>query len=648
MSSSTWSVGARWRRFLPWAIGGLAFLGMALANAPQMPAQGKKADKAKAGKEAKAAKDKDKKEEKEVRPEPTIPKVLDIMAPTRGGVEQVAYINQEIAEAWKQNKVQPSKRCTDWEFIRRATLDIIGRIPTLPEIERYMKDDELKRRSLLIDRLLYDPQYKSGELYAQNFANLWTILLMTRTGSREVYREQMHDWLTRQFDPSGNDRSKDSPAAAADWSKIATELIGASGKTNNNGAVNFVLTHVGEVVKGNAGEGGTWDMVPVTSRTTRLFLGIRTQCVQCHDHPFNGEWNQEHFWGINAFFRQVKTPDGRPVMMAKKVKGKVGAMQYKVEDDKGFNVKGLIPYERRNAIVMYTDPKFLDGRSIPAESEKSRREELANFIVTWTDPTTKSPYFAKAFVNRMWGHLMGKSFTKDAVDDFGEHNPSSFPTILDDDGKVKHLGLLDKLAKDWAEKYHHDPKVLIRWICNSQAYGLSTITNKYNDKPDDEVFFARMLLKPMTPEQLFESLMTATESKIAKNKEELREKKKAWLDQLIVNFGNDEGEEASYSGTVVQALLLMNGQDINAEIMGREGTVSYAIAARGTSPDRVIDYLYKAALTRPPTKTELAHMLNPNMRNLRMGFPNTPDAWRGYYEDIFWALLNSNEFILNH
>src|SRR5205085_4670550 len=121
----------------------------------------------------------------------------------------------------------------------------------------------------------------------------------------------------------------------ADWSKIVTELLTAQGETSDNGAVNFVLAHLGDEVKDGAAN-GKYDMVPVTSRTTRLFLGLRTQCVQCHDHPFNGEWSQRHFWGINAFFRQVD-PDGRPSMMAKKPK-KMKMDKIAVKDNPGLNV----------------------------------------------------------------------------------------------------------------------------------------------------------------------------------------------------------------------------------------------------------------------------------------------------------------------
>jgi len=622
--SSIMSVGSRCRRLIPWGIGATAFLGLALAYAPDMPAQGKKADPK--SKTAKEDADKGKEKKEEPRPDPTIPKIVDVMAGSTGGVEQISFINEEITKAWKANKVQPSDRCSDETFIRRASLDIIGRIPTHAEMNKYFGDTPYKRRSLLIDRLV------ETEECADNFATLWTVMLMTRTGSREAYREQMHDWLKTQLWGKRFDVASEKLVSTGepDWSKIATELISAKGKTSENPAVNFVLTHLGEEIKDKKAENGHYDMVPVTSRTTKLFLGIRTQCVQCHDHPFSGVLGQHHFWGINAFFRQVDA-DGRPTMMAaKKVKGTVGVMQYKITDNTLLNPAGLIPYERRNAVVLYTDAKFLDGRAIKKNGDLSRREELAKFIVN-------SPDFGKAYVNRMWGHFLGKSFTKDAVDDFGEHNP------------VSHPELLDKLGEDWAKKYGHNPKILIRWVCNSQAYGLKTTANKYNDKPEDEVFFARMLLKPMTPEQLFESLMTAAESKSVKNKEEHRAKKKAWLDQLIVNFGNDEGEEGGYSGTVIQALLLMNGQEINAEIMAKDGTVASAMR-ESKDHKQAMNYLYRSALSRPPTTLEMSHLMTDKMRLLprEKGPQGTAAAWEGYYQDIFWALLNSNEFILNH
>ncbi|HZZ82281.1 MAG TPA: DUF1549 domain-containing protein, partial [Gemmataceae bacterium] len=565
-------------------------------------------------------------------PPSTFPARKDFVDPSQGGVQHVTFIDDQIKKVWKENKTYPSDRCSDHEFLRRASLDIIGRIPTLAEIGKFMSQPEEKRRSWVINEMLDGPSYGYGKEYAQNFANIWTVYLMTRSGSSKHHQAQMNDWLYDQFK---GDKEKE---IAPDWSKTATQLIAASGKTNEKQAVNYLLHNMGEDFKQDPAKNGKWDMIPATSRTTRLFLGIRTQCVQCHDHPFNGEWRQEHFWGINAFFRQIDTtPGGRPnPMLAKKKKGEKIVTEYTLSDNNSMNSRGLVPYERRNAVLLFTDPSFLDGKKIPKNFKGTRREALAGFVTT-------SPFFSKAFVNRTWNHFFGKSFTRDAVDDFHEQN------------QISHPELLEKLATDWASDYKHNPKVLIRWICNSQAYGLSSRANKWNDQPDHEVLFARMLLKPMTPEQMFESMMIATQARISQNKDDKLAAKEAWLNKLVVNFGNDEGEEGSFSGTVVQALLLMNGQDINNAITDKkEGTVAAIVQKRGASYASLkmaVRDMYLATVNREPTAKEIADYSSPNFFSFRPGSktsPNSPEFWRNYYEDIMWALLNSNEFILNH
>jgi hypothetical protein len=608
------------RRRLPLVVGSLVLLGMAAAFTPTAPAGAKKSDT----KKADPAKKND--------PVAKESKVVDVMVGTIGGHEQVAFINESLEKAWKENRVVPSERCSDYEFIRRASLDIIGRIAKIEEIDRFLKDKEERRRSLLIERLL------AGEEFANNWANLWTVLLMTRSGTPKLYREQMHEWLADMLMEKRASGAGKTVTAYPDWSKIATELLTAQGETNENGAVNFVLTHLGDEIKQDAATNGKYDMVPVTSRTTRLFLGLRTQCVQCHDHPFNGDWGQHHFWGINAFFRQVD-PNGRPGMMVNKNKKELGMQRFAVKDNPNFNVKGIVPYERRSGVLLYTDATFLDGKKMGAikdPAKQTRRTELAKFI-------TSSPYFAKAYVNRTWGHFFGRSFTKDYVDDFGEHNP------------IAHQELFEKISEDWAKKYHHNPKDMIRWICNSKAYGLSSIANKSNDKSEDEAFFARMLLKAMTPEQLFDSLMTATAAKVGQTKESKAKLRDNWLEKLIVNFGDDEGNEGSFNGTVVQALMLMNGQDINTAIMDKDtGTASVVMKmyppSNAATAGKAMDILFKAALNRPPTRMEMEKILSPSTFNFsKMPTNRDPVAfWTGYYQDVFWALLNSNEFILNH
>jgi hypothetical protein len=318
-----------------------------------------------------------------------------------------------------------------------------------------------------------------------------------------------------------------------------------------------------------------------------------------------------------------------------------GGGQFTLVDNADFNKSGLVEYETRKALVLLVKAKFLDGTKMPYTPGKTRRQLLADFI-------TKSPYFGKAFVNRMWGHFFGISFTRDGVADFGEHNP------------VSHPDLLDKLAEDWTTKYRHNPKDLIRWICNSKAYGLSSIANKTTASRESERFFARMLLKPMTPEQLFESLSLATQPQLLLNTDEQKTRKETWLQRLVVNFGNDEGEEATFNGTVVQALLLMNGRDINEAISDPKGAVELALQRNGRivgnnfalNHQGVISYLFLAGLNRLPTQKEITTITSANTFNLPGTKVNNANEvrnfWKGYYEDVLWAMVNSNEFFLNH
>ena len=144
--------------------------------------------------------------------------------------------------------------------------------------------------------------------------------MLTRSGSGPEHQQQMSEWIAEKFTEKKEGKNV---VYSPDWSKIVTELLTATGTTNENQATNFILHHMGAPLPtAERAASGSFDMVPLTSRVTRLFLGLRTQCVQCHDHPFNGEWGQHNFWGINAFFRQVDAPNGRPtVMAAKKKKG---------------------------------------------------------------------------------------------------------------------------------------------------------------------------------------------------------------------------------------------------------------------------------------------------------------------------------------
>jgi hypothetical protein len=543
-----------------------------------------------------------------------------------GDAEHIRMINEKLAEKWKENKITPSARANDYEFVRRASLDIIGRIARPDEIQRFLKDPEATRRAKLIERLLVQKDQDGDSEYAKNWANIWTVWLLTRSGanqqSTDIYHKQMHRWLEDQF-------AKESLS----FKELVRELLTAEGKTNENGAVNYILAHLGEPTpRGQEIADGKYNMVPLTSRTARLFLGVQLQCAQCHPHPFNKEWTQKHFWGINAFFRQVDTPKGRPMPGRRNMPG---SNVLELVDNLALNPEGTVFFEQRNGLLLPTKPRFIEEKAKAIKPTVNRRQELAKAV-------TESPLFSRAYVNRMWAHFFGRGFTN-PVDDFGPENEPSHPELL------------DELAAQFVH-YGYDPKRLIRWICNSDAYNLTCVANRTNEKADAEPLFGRMLLKAMSPEQLFESLMTATQPELPKVKgkelkdylekikQDRRNMRDKWIKSLTANFGDDEGNEVTFNGTVVQALMMMNGKDINDAITDNEkGMVAVAIVSR-RSPQAIMDHLYKAALNRPPSGSEQERV----MKIYHAGLFRTIRNPLSFWQDVYWALLNSNEFMLNH
>lgn len=631
MAKVAWLNGAKAASML--AVAGL-LLGFALTAPAQTDPTKPKVAAVKPGDPAKKPEDKPADPKKTETPKTTAtptPSTSEPTTPTSGGPsgfstkdEATKLIDEYLAAAWKENKITPAERCSDYEFIRRATLDLNGRIATVGEVERFMKDPPASRREKLIDRLLYDRDDKNAggtgiaggkgnPEFASSWATMWTHWLMTRTGT-QLYKRQMHLWLEDYF--LGETQS---------YKSMVEQLVTAKGKTNENGAVNFALANLGATNQaGKQGAEGAFDAVPLTARTVRLFLGYQIQCTQCHDHPFNADWKQKHFWGVNVFFRQLArdgTPpmqQGNNMMMNNVVLG--------LGDSPNFNTKGIIFYEKRNGVFLPSEPVFVDGRRIPAGSQLSRREELARFI-------TSHKNFDRAAVNRVWGHLFGRGMNvKPQFDDFGEHN------------EVVHDELLTKLGQQFAGSGAHDVRKLIKWITASDAYNLKSIANSTNASPEMEPYFARMNLKMMSPEQLLESLITATKTTAGDNNGEVRDAQRRlrdqWLNVLTRNFGDDEGNEISYNGTILQALLMMNGRDLNAAI-NTNGSGTVKEAAKFKSGKQTMDYLFLATLNRPSTQKEYTQV----MGKLPI---KAKDDGSGPLQDLFWALLNCNEFILNH
>ncbi len=501
------------------------------------------------------------------------------------------YIDPMLKTSWEQNSVKPSKRCSDEEFLRRAYLDVLGRIPNIREANAFLqvkeKGKEAEKRAKLVEYLLADPDYP------KNFATQWKVILVGRKNpGRDIDNGALSAWLRRQF------------AENRPWNEIAYELITAKGSNKENGAVNFTLAHMAD------------GAVNLTSITTRVFLGQQIQCTQCHDHPSN-DWKQADFWGINAFYKGLK----REQVNITNPDGTVTVDHLELLDEPSDK---WASYERRDARIGTVPPTFLDGRKISPNKDVNRREALGKFI---TEPSNDS--FAKAYVNRMWGHFFGRGFVQ-PVDDFGTHNLPSHPELL------------DKLGQEFKES-GYDSKALIRWIMNSDAYNLTSSSIKENEK--DETLFTHMNLKPMTPEQLFDSLIVATAAHKAGGGEDTSKRRDAWLGQFVTTFANDDGEESlSFQGTIPQALMMMNGELMDKAVGGRSGSFLADLLERarlqtkGSVEAHVVNTIYLAALSRYPTPREL--------NTARAFLTHNPDTIC-VMEDMFWALLNSNQFVLN-
>ncbi len=448
---------------------------------------------------------------------------------------------------------------------------------------------EKDKREKLVTYLLDHPDF------AKNFATQWSILLIGRGNQgRMVDRSALTNWLRKQF-------MSDRP-----WNEVVHDLVSSSGSNKENGAVNFVLAHL------------EFDAVPLTSRTTRLFLGQQIQCTQCHDHPSN-DWKQGDFWGINAFFKGMKTEEVRKADAT----GLEAIDHTELRDEP---TEDFVKFDRRNGLVGVAFPRFLDGRKISQGSDVIRRAELGKLIAD-----TNNPMLGKAFVNRLWAHFLGRGFVN-PIDDFGSHNPPSHPELL------------EKLAEEFKSS-GYNVKHLCRLIMASHAYQLSSMSSRTKGGDKDDGLFSQMQLKPMTPEQLFDSLLTATMAHRAGSGDEGHVRRDAWMRQFLFAFANDEAEEStSFQGTIPQALMMMNGDLMNTALSGKPGSflaeVIEQASHQGRAPDAyMVNSIYLAALSRPATAKELSLA-----RQYLAAYPDSLQV----LQDLFWALLNSNEFVLNH
>ncbi|MFN9752289.1 MAG: DUF1549 and DUF1553 domain-containing protein [Planctomycetota bacterium] len=523
--------------------------------------------------------------------------------PVSGG--QVQRIDQLISQTWTDYSLTPSPAATDGEWCRRVYLDLIGRVPTVDELQAFTGDKSPAKKERLVRDLLYGERY-TGE-YARNWTTVWTNLLIGRTGGTQndsmISRPGMQKYL------------RDSFARNKPYHQLVTELVTASGRVapgseGFNGAANFLIVKVNEEQAAQA-----------TAATTKLFLGLQVQCTQCHNHPFNN-WKQQKYWEMNAFFRQVRAFRGATELESPQL------ADQDFTGESGNPDEADLFYELRNGLLKVAYPVFVDGTEIPRSgyvNVVNRRTELAKLMVG-------SPYFAKTAVNRMWSHFLGYGFTK-PVDDLGPHNIASHPELL------------DYLAEEFV-KSGYDLKKLAGWIALSRPYGLSSQRTSNNEKDDPMLGgpprFSHFYLRQMSAEQLYESLLVASQAgRQAGNYEEQEELKSRWLQQFSNAFGNDEGGEGTvFNGTIPQILMMFNGEMIRAATSGDAGTIIDELATNTKLKEaQKVERLYLTGLARLPSKEEL--------KTAQELLAARGGDVRQMLRDQWWIILNSGEFIFN-
>jgi Protein of unknown function (DUF1553)/Protein of unknown function (DUF1549) len=345
----------------------------------------------------------------------------------------------------------------------------------------------------------------------------------------------------------------------------------------------------------------------MTDSIGKLFLGVQIQCAQCHNHPFT-HWKQAEYWGLAQFFYKVNVSNPR----AAKDGGTIA-----VNEDGRINRKiNPVPESAKDVA-----PKLLGGDVLKLDASKPYRPVLANWICS-----PSNPYFAKAFVNRLWAQFMGRGLVN-PVDDLSVENQPTHPELL------------TALAKEFADS-GFDIKHMIRGITSSKAY--QRTSKPVGDNRDDRILYSHQAIKVLAGEQLFDSLVSvigpvgAKDSPAPKNAQ--RGGPQGPRDQFALFFqGTENAPATAYEAGIPQALRLMNSPLMASARLTNVASRATEIT-RGTAPDKAIEKLYLTTLSRRPTADETKKMTD---------FLARHQDPRSAYGDVLWVLLNSSEFALN-
>ena len=484
-----------------------------------------------------------------------------------------ARVDAVLAARWAEAKVRPAAVADDGEFLRRASLDLIGKIPTAAEARDFLDDPSTGKRLALIERLLDSPAYTARA------TEIWRRLLLPEADTEDLARQVAGDfeaWLRKKvIEDAGYDR-------------IVREILTAKldGRSTESAMGRLALSPAGYyAAKESKPEN-------IASGVSRVFLGIRLECAQCHNHPF-ASWKRDQFWSLAAFFADLPSQGAENTVVMRR------------DPDAPPRRELTIPGSKK--VVKAT---HLDG-STPAWRPRAETREILAEWVTAPD----NPYFGRAIVNRVWARFFGLGLIE-PMDD------------LDGSGGTELSGLLDELAGQF-RAHGYKLKFLIRVLTATRAYNLSSIVNQAESTTP---MFASMPVRGLSPGQLFDSLTQATGAEPGDARA-----------RFLELFASREDRPVEAETTIIQALTMMNGSYIDGATNPETSQVLGAIVKAPflDTPGR-IETLYLATLTRRPRPDELA-VLVPFLERRK----TAPDEARAI-ADIFWAILNGPEFHLNH
>jgi len=491
------------------------------------------------------------------------------------------YIDTLVNENLHKLRILPSGLCTDEEFVRRAYIDVVGIYPQADDIRKFLADANPKKREALIDELTQRKEFT--ELWVMKWAELLQIRSAINNNQPPFYKNALlyYNWLAERI-------GKNVPL-----NEIVTELMASTGGTVSNPAVNFYQTEV--------------DQLKLTENIAQVFMGMRIQCAQCHNHPFD-RWTMDDYYGFKAFFSQIgrkQTDDPQEVIV--------------------YNSKGGESKHFLTQAVM--KPKFLGGDTPEIKPGDDRRKILADWIAS-----PQNPFFARNIGNIIWAHFFGVGIV-DPVDDVRVSNPPSNPELL------------TALAKNLTE-YKYDMRRLVKDICTSMTYQRSTKVNDTN--AGDKKNFSHAQVRRVRAEVLLDAISQITDTPnkfqgLPLGARAVQIADGAVSNYFLTTFGRAKREsvcscEVKMEPTLSQALHLMNGDAVNDRI--KQGKVVAKMIQEKKTDREIVEDLYLKVFGRMPEDKEWS--------TIQQTLAAAPDQRQLALEDVFWALLNSKEFYFNH